>query len=126
MPKEFSRARRVAEQIQRELADLVRTGVKDPRLGMVSISGVKVSRDLGYATVYISSLDDKEKSKISVEILNHAAGFLRHELGHRMVIRSVPQLRFVLDESVERGMRLSSLIDAAIASDQDKAKDRKP
>lgn len=114
MPREFSRTRRVAEQIQRELATLIREEVKDPRLGMVSVSGVEVSRDMGHAKVYVSVLGDEEITEASLEVLRHAAGFLRHELGRRMVIRSVPQLRFIHDRSLEQGARMSALIDEAL------------
>ncbi len=122
MSREFSRTRRVAEQMQRELAELVRDELQDPRLGMITISAVEVSRDFGHAKVYVTVLDDA-RAQESVAVLNHAAGFLRRGLGQRMVIRSVPQLHFHYDASVERGSRISTLIDAAIASDQVKAKD---
>jgi len=104
--------------MQRELAALIRTDIKDPRLGMVTVSAVQVSRDLGHAKVYISVLGDTEAQQISLQILNKAAGFLRHALGQQMIVRSVPQLHFVYDESIERGSRLSALIDAAVKSDR--------
>ena len=118
MPREFSRTRRVGEQIQRELAELVRAELKDPRLGMVTIQAVEVTRDLGHAKVFFTVLGNKGPVQESQAVLQHAAGFLRGELGRRMVIRSVPQLHFVYDESVERGSRLSHLIDEAVASDR--------
>lgn len=118
MPREFSRTRRVSEQMQRELAQLIREEIKDPRVGnMVTVSAVDVSRDFGHAKVYITILDDQQDRKETIEILNKAAGFLRHEIGSRMTMRSIPQLHFHYDESVERGSHLSSLIDNAIASD---------
>jgi ribosome-binding factor A len=123
MPKEFSRTRRVGDQMQRELAELIRDEVKDPRVGMVTVSGVEVSRDLGHAKVYVTVMDEGAAQE-TVAALNRAAGFLRHALGQSMRIRTVPQLHFHYDESIERGSRLSSLIDDAIASDRDKAKDR--
>ena len=115
MPREFSRTRRVAEQLQRELAVLVRDEIKDPRLGMVSISGAEVSRDLAYATVYISVLGDEKAVADSLAVLNRAAGFLRHRLGRLMRIRIVPQLKFEFDSSLQEGARMDALIDAALA-----------
>jgi ribosome-binding factor A len=117
MPRDFPRTRRVGEQMQRELAALIRDGVKDPRVGMVTVSAVEVTRDLAHAKVFISVLGDETARRDSLTALNNAAGFLRHELGQRMLTRTVPQLRFVYDESIERGSRLSALIDAAVASD---------
>ena len=118
MPREFPRTRRVGEQIQRELADLIRCELKDPRLGMVSISAVQVSRDLGHAKVYVSVLGSEEQSTDSVKVLNHAAGFLRHKLGKLLHIRVIPELHFFLDRSLEEGARLGALINEAIASDR--------
>jgi ribosome-binding factor A len=115
MPREFSRTHRVAEQLQRELAVLVRDEIKDPRLGMVSISGAEVSRDLAYATVYISVLGDDKAVADSLAVLNRAAGFLRHRLGQLMRIRIVPQLKFEFDSSLQEGARMDALIDAALA-----------
>jgi len=118
MPREFPRTRRVGEQIQRELAELIRTELKDPRLGMVSISAVQVSRDFGHAKVHVSVLGTEEQSQESVKVLNHAAGFLRHKLGKLLHIRVIPELHFFLDRSLEEGARLGALINAAIASDR--------
>jgi ribosome-binding factor A len=114
MPREFSRTLRVADQLQRELAELIRDEVKDPRLGMVSISGVEVSRDMAHAKVYVSVLGEEQVARDSLEALNHAAGFLRHELGRRVRLRTVPQLRFIHDRSLEEGARMSALIDTAL------------
>lgn len=115
MPRDFSRTLRVAEQIQRELADLVRLEVKDPRVGMVTLTGVEVAADYGHAKVFFTLLGDVSQIEAASEGLNHAAGFLRRELGRRIKLRTIPQLHFNFDESVERGMRLSRLIDAAVA-----------
>ncbi len=122
MPREFSRTRRVGEQIQRELADLIRTEVKDPRVGMVTVNSVEVSKDLGHAKVFVTVMDDSQRQQ-TIDALQRAAGFLRSELGRRMVIRTVPQLHFHFDESVTRGAHLSSLIDAALADDRKKHED---
>ncbi|GAA0561341.1 30S ribosome-binding factor RbfA [Halomonas salifodinae] len=123
--REFKRTDRVADQLQKELAVLIQREVKDPRLGMVTVSGVKVSRDLGYADVYITLLgeNDAETIKANLVILRRAAGFLRGQIGRRIKLRHVPELRFHYDESVVRGQRLSSLIDEAVASDRDRQDD---
>ncbi|MFA7387168.1 MAG: 30S ribosome-binding factor RbfA [Thiohalobacteraceae bacterium] len=118
MPRDFPRTRRVGEQMQRELAALIREAVKDPRIGMVTVSGVEVTRDLAHAKVFVTVLGDAEARAGSMAALNSAAGFLRHELGQRMLTRTVPQLRFVYDESIERGSALSALIDKAVKSDK--------
>ncbi len=118
MPKEYPRARRVGEQIQRELAELVRSELKDPRVGMVTIMDVEVSADLAHAKVYVSSLEPEEDLDAAVAALNHAAGFLRGRLGRRLHIRTVPELRFLRDDSVERGVRLTHLIDEVVAKER--------
>ena len=118
MPKEFSRTRRVGEQMQRELAQLIQQEIKDPRIGMLTVQAVEVSRDFSHAKVFVSSLDNAEGMQQSLAILTRASGFLRHELGQRIKLRIIPELHFVYDESIERGNRLSSLIDQAIASDK--------
>lgn len=118
MPKDFDRTRRVAEQIQRELAAIIQQEITDPRVGMITVSAAQVSRDLKHAKIYITTLDDTHDHAETVEALQHAAGFLQHELGHRLRMRTVPRLRFVYDESIERGAALSALIDTAISKDQ--------
>jgi ribosome-binding factor A len=120
MPKEFERTRRVAEQIQRELAILIQQELKDPRLGMITISAVKVSKDMGTAKVYITVFDEAHDREKTLEALQHAAGFLQHELGRQLSLRSIPKLRFVYDESIVRGAELSALIDKAVREDRAK------
>jgi ribosome-binding factor A len=118
---DFDRADRVGAEMQRELAELIRTEINDPRLGMVTVQEVRVSRDLSHAKVFYTVLDD-DKAKISGEILVHAAAFLRRRLGQIMKLRTLPQLHFTYDRSVEDGRRLSALIDQAVAgsgSDKD-------
>lgn len=116
MPREFSRTRRVEAQIQRELAQLIQFELKDPRVGLVTVSGVEVSKDLAYAKVYVTALGDEAHSVDDMlAALKHAAGFLRHELGKRLTTRVTPQLNFVYDASVERGAHLSALIDEALS-----------
>lgn len=114
MPRDYPRTLRVAEQIQRELAELIRLEVKDPRVGMVTLTGVEVSPDYGHAKVFFTILGNDAQVAAAAAGLNHAAGFLRHELGHRVKLRGIPELHFSHDESVERGIRLSQLIDAAV------------
>jgi ribosome-binding factor A len=116
--KEFSRSRRVGEQIQRELAELVQRELKDPRLGMVTISGVEVSRDLTVAKVFFTVLNPAQDIASTGKGLNSAVGFLRRELARRMKLRVVPELRFQYDSSVEQGAHLSALIDRAVSSDK--------
>jgi ribosome-binding factor A len=117
------RAHRVGDQIQRELADVLRNDVKDPRVGPVTVTGVDVSADLSHATVRFTHLAGKESADVAVASLTRAAGFLRSELGHRLDLYSVPQLHFVYDDSIESGMRMSLLIDEAIAADKKHSSD---
>ncbi len=117
--REFSRTQRMGDQIQRELAQIIQQQVSDPRVGMVTVSAVKLSKDLAHAKVFITVLDDRQDAAKSVEILNHAAGFLRHELARRTLMRVIPQLQFVYDPTVEHGANLSALINAAVKSDHD-------
>jgi ribosome-binding factor A len=116
MPRDFSRTLRVAEQIQRELAELIRLEVKDPRVGMVTLTDVEVAADYGHAKVFFTILGTEEDIKAATVALNHTAGFLRHALGQRIKLRSIPQLHFSYDDSVERGIRLSQLIDQAVGA----------
>ena len=116
MPKEFSRSQRMGEQIRRELAKLVRDELQDPRLTWVSFTAIKLSRDLGYATVYFSVLNPEEQ-KQARELLTQAAGFLRHHLAIRIRARTTPELKFIYDDSLERGASMDALIAKARASD---------
>lgn len=119
MPREFSRSRRVGEQIQRELAELIRDEVRDPRVGSVTVSQVTVSRDFAHGEVLVTALGaDAEASGDMVDALNHAAGFLRSHLARRLRLRTVPALTFRYDESFDRGARVSRLIDEAVARDR--------
>ena len=109
-----ARTSRIADQIQREVAELVRTEVRDPRVGMVTLTGVELSRDQSHAKVFFTVLGPKSAVDEAQEGLQRAAGFLRSQLAHRLTIRKVPELHFAFDESVERGVRLSRLIDEAV------------
>lgn len=118
-PRGFSRKDRVSEQVRRELAEIIRAELKDPRVGMISLTDVEVTPDYAHAKVYFSTLSGKEKAADVLEGLQKASGFLRRELGRRIKIHTTPQLHFVFDESLERGADLSKLIEAAVAlSDQ--------
>jgi ribosome-binding factor A len=108
------RLRRVADQIQRELSELLRAELKDPRIGMITLTGVEVSPDLAYAKVFFTTLADAESLKRIEAGLRHATGFLRAQLGKRLKLRVTPELHFRHDVSVEQGVRLSQLIDAAV------------
>jgi ribosome-binding factor A len=118
MKRHNPRAQRVAEQIQRELMDLLRFEVKDPRVGMVTITAVDVSSDLSHATVLFTHLGGGASADDVMVGLAHAAGHLRTALSHRLRLYSVPQLHFKYDDSIEAGMRLSNLIDEAVAADK--------
>ncbi len=113
----FARTDRVAEQIHRELAVLVRERVKDPRVGMVALLDVEVSKDFAHAKIWFDVLQTDHGLEAQ-EALNHAAGFLRRELGHVMKLRMTPALHFFYDDTQSRGNALSALIDKAIASDR--------
>jgi ribosome-binding factor A len=111
----FSRRDRISEQVRRELAELIHTGLKDPRVGMVSLTGVEVSPDYAHARVFFSTLSGRESADSVQAGLQQAAGFLRRELGKRISIHNTPQLRFIFDESLERGADLSKLIERAVS-----------
>ena len=121
MSAEFSRSQRLGEQIQRDLALLIQRELKDPRVGMVTVNFVELSKDLSYADVNVTVLipqDLDEKIIKSLSILNEAASFLRMELGRGLKLRKVPHLRFHYDDSLKRGARINKLIHEALKSDQ--------
>ena len=117
MPKDFSRTRRVAELIQHELARLIDREVKDPRLGLVTLTAVEVTRDLAHAKVFVTFMDteDAERVRQQLKVLQGAARYLRTRLAREVKVRTTPELHFVHDASVARGMHLTALIDAAVA-----------
>ena len=118
MPREYPRARRVEEQLQRLLVDLIRREVKDPRVGPVSITSVQVADDLSHAKIYFTPFAGIGDAASALEALRHAAGFLRHQVRNAMRLRVAPELHFEIDDSVERGARVSALIDDAVESDR--------
>jgi ribosome-binding factor A len=119
--REFHRSQRVGEQIQRLLAELIRREVKDPRVGLVTVTAVEVSRDLTHAKVFFLPFDQQRPVEEVGAALASAAGFLRIHLKKQLGMRSVPELRFLPDESIERAVRLSALINAAVKSDAERA-----
>ncbi|HED40963.1 MAG TPA: 30S ribosome-binding factor RbfA [Chromatiales bacterium] len=118
MAKEFSRTLRVGEQIRREIAQLIQQEIKDPRVGMVTVTAVDISPDMSHAKVHVTLLGDDHEVDECIKVLNRAAAFLRRSIGKRMKLRVVPTLRFHYDASVEQGTALSALIDSAVAADE--------
>ncbi|KMT64079.1 30S ribosome-binding factor RbfA [Catenovulum maritimum] len=123
MAREFTRSDRVAQQIQRDVATIIQRDLRDPTIGMVTVSDVEVSRDLAYAKIFVSALlqDDAEMKK-SLEKLNESAPYVRSLLAKSIRMRSVPNIKFCLDNSLNEGIRMSRLVDDAIAKDQAKSK----
>ena len=121
MAREYSRRERLADYLQQELAQLIQRELRDPRVGMVSITAVEVSRDIAHARVYVTVLgcDSAEDAEPAIKVLQGAAGFLRSSLARTATMRTVPRLRFEFDASVGRGRDLEALIDRATAADED-------
>jgi ribosome-binding factor A len=126
MPREFKRTQRVADFLKQELAGLIQFGVRDPRVGMVSVTGVEVSRDMSHAKVFVTVLgkDTEAEAAEAIEGLNHAAGFLRTQIARINNARTTPKLRFVFDSSIGRGAHMSQLIDAAVAADRQRVQEQ--
>lgn len=123
-PRGYKRTDRIADQMQRDLAMLVQRELKDPRLGMVTISGVKVSRDLAFADVYVTfmGIDEVEENiKQGLSVLTNAAGFLRSSLAKGLKLRVIPSLRFHYDQTVVDGPKMSALINQARTEDKARA-----
>jgi len=122
MAREFKRSSRVASQMQKELAIILQQGIKDPRIGFVTVNEVALSKDLATAKVFVTVLGtDEQGQKDNVGWLNDAMPYIRTEMGHRMRLRSVPYLKFVYDNSFEHGMRVSELLleDVKVEPDSD-------
>ena len=114
-----NRINRINEDIQRELASLIRT-VKDPRVhGLISNTRVDTTTDLRYCRVYVSVLDHSDVKEV-VKGLKSAAGYLRRELGRVLTLRYTPELQFIEDDSIERGVRMVSMIDRVLEEDEEK------
>jgi len=114
MAREYSRGRRVGDEIQRQLAELIRSEIRDPRVGMVTITGVEVSHEFEHAKVYFTVMGDEAEAEETARVLNKAAGYLRSLLARRLKLRTTPALHFQRDTALERGNRLSALIDEAV------------
>lgn len=120
MPREFTRSDRVSDAIQRLLGQLIPQEIRDPRVGLVNINDVTVTRDMAYAKVYVTFVgsEDEANSIAAAAILNKASGFLRSFLAKELSMRTVPKLQFIYDKTSIRGQQLSSLIDKAVATDR--------
>lgn len=124
MSRDFSRTDRVAQEIQKEVAMIIQREVKDPRLGMVTVNAVEITRDLAYAKIFVTFFTlEGQNEKESTEVLNEAAGFIRSLLAKRIKARIMPELRFVYDKSMVEGVRMSSLVDQAVADDEKRKSD---
>ena len=123
MPKEYSRSQRVVEQIRRELAELIRLEVKDPRVGFITLTDVEITPDYAHAKVYFTSMTGEADVPEILQGLRRASGFLRRELGRRVRIHTTPELHFHYDRSVEQGSRLSKLIDQVVREDESRHRD---
>ncbi|ASK78378.1 ribosome-binding factor A [Paraphotobacterium marinum] len=118
MVKEYSRTQRVSEQIKRELAQIIHREVKDPRIGMVTLSDVEVTTDLSYAKVYFTTLNiDSDLEKDPSKLLNKISPMLRSLLGKKIRLRVTPELKFIYDNSLTEGMRISNLVSKVIKKD---------
>ncbi|MFT5593032.1 MAG: ribosome-binding factor A [Oceanicoccus sp.] len=129
MAKDYSRTQRLGEQIKRDLAQMLQFQVKDPRLGLVTLNAVKVASDLGYADIYFTVMKpgmveaDADSIKETEKVLNDMSGFLRTELSQIMKTRVTPLPRFHYDVSVDRGHKLTNLINQAMREDTSRNKD---
>lgn len=118
MSKTYSRSDRVAEQVRRDVAMLIQTELKDPRVGMISLTAVELTPDYAHAKIHFTTMDIEHLDEIQAG-LKRASGFLRRQLGLRIHIHTLPQLHFIYDGSIERGAMLTDLINKAVEiSDQ--------
>ena len=122
MAKEFSRTQRVSQEMQKEIAIILQREVKDPRIGMVTVSGVEVSRDLAYAKVFVTFLNDSDPNAfiVGLKALHEASGFIRMLIGKAMRLRVVPELTFSYDNSLVEGMRMSNLVTSDVKNDEER------
>lgn len=118
------RPQRVGDQIRAELADLIQHEVRDPRIGFVTVTEVRMSPDLHYARVYVSVLGDEEQQNESLAVLERARGFLRAQIGNRVELRVVPELRFVIDDTLDRSERIDELLEESGDVDDDAASEQ--
>lgn len=119
MPKDYSRIERIGELIRRELSVLIQREIKDPRLGIMTVTHVTVTNDLSHAKIYFTLVNEEADSiKNALEVLQHASGFLRFHLAKLIKIRSMPELHFMYDKSLAHGKKMTDLIDDALAQDK--------
>ena len=124
MRKSSIKNTRINSEVMREISQIIRTELKDPRVStMTSVTDVNVTTDLKYCTVYVSVLGGKEEADKTLEGLRKAGGFIRYELAHRLNLRNTPELKFVIDNSLEYGMKMDKLIDEVISKDTKKHKE---
>ncbi len=114
--RNYRRQDQLSGVITQELSDLLRTRMKDPRLGFVSITDVDLSADLRHAKVFVSVMGSPEEQRATMTALQRGTGFLRHELAQRLTIRHVPDLAFVLDQSIARGAHMLDLLNQVAAT----------
>jgi ribosome-binding factor A len=119
MAQEFSRTQRVGGQIQRELAQIIQQELRDPRLGLVTISAVEMSKDMTHAKVFITLMNPEQDVDETLKVLKKASGFLRRALGKRIVLRVLPELHFAFDSSLDEGMRVAALLKTVAAEPKD-------
>lgn len=119
------RSDRVAEEIKKIAASIIQNEVEDPRLpALTTVTDVEVSKDLAYATIYVSALGDGEQEKLTLDILERAKKFIRYRIGQEVQLRNVPEIRFKYDNSIAEGNRISKLIDQVIEEDEKKKQDQ--
>ncbi|OCG16175.1 ribosome-binding factor A [Gilliamella sp. wkB292] len=125
MAKAFNRSSRVGHELQKEIAIILQREIKDPRLGMVTVSGVDISRDLSYAKVFVTFLNDDDPQVIEqgLTVLNDAKGYIRTLIGKAMRLRIIPEIKFFYDESLVKGMQMSNLVSDVIRQDNERHKD---
>ena len=128
MPREFTRSDRVSDAIQRLLGQVIPNEIRDPRIGLVNINEVTVTRDMAYAKVYVTfvGVDDEKESIAAAAILNKASGFLRTFLAKELSMRTVPKLQFIYDKTSVKGQHLSTLIERALKEDSQHQHDEEP
>lgn len=119
MAREFARTDRVGQEIQKEIAMIIQREVKDPRLGMVTVSAVEITRDLAYAKIFVTFFTlEGQNIDESIKVLNEASGFIRTLLAKKIKARIMPELRFIYDSSMVEGVRMGTLVDKAVAEDR--------
>ena len=118
MAREFARTDRVAQEIQKEIAMIIQREVKDPRLGMVTVNAVEITRDLAYAKIFVTFFTlEGQNVDVSIDVLNEASSYIRTLLAKRINARIMPELRFIYDRSMVEGVRMGNLVDKAVAED---------